>query len=83
MLILKGLVGIHKTVQLQLIQQQWLGIDLDYHDSERFALESNRVHPVIFEIASRHCISVSFVEYDGYSVSSKGFLPIVLDTTVI
>ena len=31
----------------------------------------NRDHSVIFEIASKYCISDSFVEYDGYSISSK------------
>ena len=32
------------------------GIDLDYHDNEWFALEMNRDHSVIFEIASKYCI---------------------------
>ena len=32
------------------------GIDLDYHDIEWFALETNRDHSVIFEIASKYCI---------------------------
>ena len=77
MLVLKGLVGLHRTVQLQLLQRYWLGIDLDYHDIEWFALEMNRDHSVIFEIASKYCISDSFVDYDGYSISSKGFLPTV------
>ena len=75
MLVLKGLVGLHRTVQLQLLQHYWLGIDLDYCDIEWFALETNRDHSVISEIASKYCISDSFVDYDGYSISSKGFLP--------
>ena len=37
---------------------------------------------VIFEIASKYCISDSFVDYDGYSISSKGFLPTVVDIMV-
>ena len=53
------------------------GIDLDYYDIEWFALETNRDHSVVFEIASKYCISDSFVDYNGYSISSKGFLPIV------
>ena len=32
------------------------GRDLDYHDVERFALEMNREHSVIFETASKYCI---------------------------
>ena len=39
-----------------------------------FALETNRDHSVIFEIASKYCISDSLVDYNGYSISSKGFL---------
>ena len=35
------------------------------------------------EIASKYCISDSFVDHDGYSISSKGFLPAVVDIMVI
>ena len=48
---------------------------MDYRDIEWFALETNRDHSVVFEIASKYCISDSFVDYDGYSMSSMGFLP--------
>ena len=51
---------------------------MDYHDIEGFALETNRDHSVIFEIASKHCISDSFVDYDGYFISYKEFLPTVV-----
>ena len=50
---------------------------------EWFALEMNRDHSVIFEIASKYCISDSFVDHDGYSISSKGFLPTVVVIMVI
>ena len=43
----------------------------------------NRDHSVSFEIASKYCISDSFVDYDGCSISSKGFLPTVWDIMVI
>ena len=59
------------------------GIDLDYQDIEWLALEMNRDHSVIFEIASKYCISDSFVDHDGYFISSKGFLPTVVDIMVI
>ena len=42
-------------------------------DIEWFALETNRDHSRIFEI----------VDYEGYSVSSNGFLPTVVDIMVI
>ena len=83
MLVLKGLVGLHRTVQLQLLQHWGWGIDLYYCDIEWFALEMNRDHSVIFEIASKYCISDSFVDYDHYSISSRGFLPTVVDIMVI
>ena len=75
-LVLKGLVGLHTTVQLQLLQHYWSGRRLGYRDTEWFALETNRDHSVIFEIASKYCISDFFVDYEGYSISSKGFLPV-------
>ena len=79
MLILKGLVGLHRTIQLQLLQSFWLG----HSDIEWFALEMNRDHSVIFEIASKYCISDSFVDHDGYSFSSKGFLSTIVDIMII
>ena len=59
------------------------GIDLDYHDIEWFALETNRDHSVVFVIASKYCISDSFDHYDGYSISSEEFLPTVVAIMVI
>ena len=56
---------------------------MDYRDFEWFALEMNRDHSVVFEIASKYCILDSFVDHDGYSNSSKGFLPAVVDIMVI
>ena len=58
-------------------------IDFDCCDVEWFALETNRDHSVIFETASKYCISDSSVDYDGYSISSKGFLLTVVDAMVI
>ena len=56
-----------------------MGIDLDYRDIEWFALETNRDHFVDFETASKYFISDSFVDYEDYSISSKGVLPTVVD----
>ena len=58
-------------------------MDLDYCDTEWFALETNRDPSVVFEIVPKYCILDSFVDYEGYSISSKGFLPTVVDTMVI
>ena len=70
------LVGLQRTIQLFGISG-W-GIDLDYCDIEWLALEMNRDDSVVFEIAPKYCISDSFVDYEGYSISSKGFLPTYL-----
>ena len=42
-----------------------------------------RDHFVVFEITSKSCILESLVDCDGYSISSKGFLPTVVDIMVI
>ena len=59
------------------------GIDLDYCDIEWFALETNRNHYVVLEITPKYCILDSSVDYEGYSISSKRFLPTVVDIIVI
>ena len=50
---------------------------------EWFALEKNRDHSVVFETTLKYCISDSSVDYNGYYISSKGFLPTVVDIMVI
>ena len=57
--------------------------DLDYCDTEWFALETNRDHSVIFETAPKYSALDSFVDHEGYSISSNGFLPTVVDVMVI
>ena len=56
---------------------------MDYRDIEWVALEMNRDHSVVFESASKYCISDSFVDHYGYSISSKRFLPTVVDIMVM
>ena len=75
MLVLEDLVGLHRTVQLSFFSVTGRGIHLAYCDTEWFALEMSRDHSVTFEIASKYCISDSFVDHDDYSISSEGFLP--------
>ena len=45
-------------------------------------LRNKRDYSIIFEIASKYCISDSFVDHGGYSISSKGFLPTVVNIMV-
>ena len=83
-LVLEGLIGLYiESFNFSFFSITGQAIDLDYCDIEWFVLETNRDHSVIFEIASKYCISDSFVDYDGYSISSEGFLPAVVDIMVI
>ena len=68
-------VGLHRTIQLHLLvgAKTWITVIMN---------EMNRDHSVFFQIASKYCISESFVDRDGYSISSKGFLPTVVDIMV-
>ena len=71
MLVLKVLVGLHSTVNLSFFSVTGWGIDWITVILNSFALEMNRDHSVIFEIASKYRISDSLVDHDGYSISSK------------
>ena len=83
-LVLEDLGGLHRTVWLfSFFGISGWGKDLDYCDVEWFALEMNWVHFVAFEIAPKYCISDSCVDHHGYSISSEGFLPTVVDIMVI
>ena len=83
MLVLKGLVIFIEPFNFSFFSITGWGIDLDNCDIEWFALKTNRDHSVVFEIASKYCILDCFVDYDGYSISSKVFLPTVVDIMVI
>ena len=78
--VLKGLVELFNFSFFSITGR---GIDLDYHDIEWFALETNSDHSFIFEIAFKYFITGSLVDYEGNSISSKGFLPTVVDMMVI
>ena len=82
-LVLEGLVVFIEPFNFSFFSITGQGTDLDYRDIEWFALETNRDHSVVFEIASKYCISGSFVDHDGFSISSKGFLPKGIDIMVI
>ena len=62
MLVLKGLVGLHRTFNFSFFSITGWDVDLDYCDIEWFALETNRDHSVVFETASKYGISDSFVD---------------------
>ena len=81
MLVLKGLVCLHRTIKLQLFSITGRGIDLDYCDIEWFALETE----IILSFLRLHSSTAfqTLIDCEGHSISSKGFLPTVVDITVI
>ena len=80
MLVLEGLLGLHRTIQLQLVTG-W-SIELDYFDIELFTLEMHRDHSVIFEIASKYCILDSLLTMLT-TPFILGILPTIVDIMVI
>ena len=60
-----------------------LAIGLDHPDIEWFVLEMNRDNSVVFEFASKYCISDPFTDHNVYSIFYKVFLPTVVDIMVI
>ena len=65
MLVLEGPVFLEPS-KFSLISITGQHTDLDYCDIEWFALETNRDYSVVLKIASKHWISDSFVDDDGY-----------------
>ena len=55
-LVLEGLVGLHKTFNSRFFSISDWGMSLGYYHVERFALEMNGEHSVIFEITHKHWI---------------------------
>ena len=82
-LVLEGLVGLHRIIQLQLLQHYWLGHRLGLLWCWMACLGNEKRSFCHFW----DCIQVlhfgSFVDYDGYSISSKGFLLTVVDIVII
>ena len=83
-LVLEGLVGLHRTIQLQLLQHHLLGHRLALLWCWMICLGNKpRSFCPFWDCTQVHCISDSSDDYEGYSISSKGFLPTVVDIMVI
>jgi len=82
-LVLEGLVGLHRTIQLQLLQHQCLGHRLGLLWCWMVCLGNEQRLFCPFWDCTQVLHLSSFVDYEGYSISSKGFLPIIVDTVVI
>ena len=59
MLVLEGLVGLHRAFQLSFFSITDWGIDLDYCDIEWFAFETKRDPSVLFGTEPKYYISDS------------------------
>ena len=82
-LVLVHHVGLHRTVQLQLLQHYWSGYRLGLLWYWMVCLGDEQRSFCHFW----DCIQILhfrlFFYYHGYSISSKGFLPTVIDIMVI
>ena len=61
-LLLEGLVIFMEPFNFSFFSITCWGIDFHYSDIEWFALETNKDHSVVFEIASKYCILDSFID---------------------
>ena len=80
-LVLGGLLGLHRTDQL--LWHQWLGHGFGLLSCCMFCLGMNQDHSVIFEVVPKYCRLNSFFGFEDYFISSKEFLPRVVDIMVI
>ena len=81
-LVLEGLVVVHRTSQPQPCLHHWLGHRLGLLEW-MVCLGNELRYFCFFEIAPKYCILDSFVDYESCSISSKEFLPIVVDVMVV
>ena len=80
---LEGLLGLLRTHQLQLLWHLWLGYRLRFLSYWMVCFENEpRSFCHLWDCTQVYCILDTFVDYEGYSLSSKGFLPSVGDIMV-
>ena len=82
-LVLEDLIGLHRTIQLQLIQHYWLGHILGLLWYWMVCLGNEQRSICCFWDYIQVLHFRSLVDYEGCSITSKGFLPTIADTMVI
>ena len=82
-LVLESVVGLHRTDQLQYLKHQWLGHRLGLLWHWIICLGHKWRSFCHFWLAPKYWILDCFVDHEGYSISSRGFLPAVVDILVI
>ena len=85
-LVLEGLVGLRRTVQLQLLKHSWSGHRLGL---PRYWMVCLGNEPRSFchfwdctKYWTKYCTK-TFVDYEGFSISSRGFLSTVVEIMII
>ena len=76
-LVLEGVVGLHRTSQLQLLWDQWLGHRLGLLWCWMVCLGNKLRSFCHFWNCTQVLHFRLFIDCEGYSISSKGFLPTV------
>ena len=80
---LENIVGLHRTNQLPLLQHQWLGHRLGLLKYWMICLGNELRSFCNFWDCTQVLFFGLFIDYEGYSISSKGFLLPVVYTMVI
>ena len=70
LLVIRVLLCLHRTDQLQYLQHRWYGDRLELLWCWMACLGNDPRTAVIFEVALKYWISDSFVDYEGYSLQS-------------
>ena len=82
-LVLEDVVGLYRTGQLQLLWHQWLRHRLGLLWYWMVCLGKKPRSLCCFWGCPKYDILGFFVVYEDYSIFSKGFLPVIVDVTVI
>ena len=82
MLILKGLVDLVEPVSFHFLGLSGWGTDLLYSDVEWLPWKQTKIILSFLRLHPNTAFQTS-LDYDGYSIFSKEFLPTVVDTLVI
>ena len=83
LLVLKGLVGLHRTIQLQLLQHYWSGHRLGLLWYWMVCLGNEEIILLFLRLHPSTAFRTLLLTMMATPISSKGFLPTVIDIMVI
>ena len=82
-LVVEGLVGLHRTIQFQALQHYWLGHRLGLLWYWMVALEQTEIILLFLWLHPSTAFQTPLLTMRATPISFKGFLPTVVDTMVI